>query len=97
MNSQEVSIRNLENQVGQVANAINNRPQGTLSSDTEINPRSQGQKHYKSITLQSGKELQGTVGAPMSKSQTARKEDIDTEKENNKSGDQEKKAREDPA
>lgn len=37
MNSLEGSIRNLENQVGQLASAINNRSQGTFPSDTEIN------------------------------------------------------------
>lgn len=30
-------MRNLENQVGQLVSAINNRSQGTLSSDIEIN------------------------------------------------------------
>ncbi|GMN62613.1 hypothetical protein TIFTF001_031687 [Ficus carica] len=36
--SQAASLRTLENQVAQLANALNNRPQGSLPSDTE-NPR----------------------------------------------------------
>lgn len=39
INSLEGSMLNLENQVGQLASAINNRPQGALPSDTEVNPR----------------------------------------------------------
>ncbi|XP_062075621.1 uncharacterized protein LOC133779716 [Humulus lupulus] len=55
--SQAASLRNLENQVDQLANELRNRPHGTLSSDTE-NPRSVGKEHCKSITLRSGKELE---------------------------------------
>ena len=36
--SQAVSIKSLENQIGQIANALLNRPQGTLPSDAEANP-----------------------------------------------------------
>ncbi|XP_063942853.1 uncharacterized protein LOC135150473 [Daucus carota subsp. sativus] len=36
--SQTVSIKTLENQIRQIANALINRPQGTLPSDTEANP-----------------------------------------------------------
>ncbi|KAL8105734.1 hypothetical protein AgCh_029503 [Apium graveolens] len=36
--SQAVSIKTLENQIGQIANALLNRPPGTLPSDTETNP-----------------------------------------------------------
>ena len=42
--SQAVSIKTLENQIGQIANALLNRPQGTLPSDTEANP---GRKEVK--------------------------------------------------
>ncbi|XP_063947575.1 uncharacterized protein LOC135152049 [Daucus carota subsp. sativus] len=42
--SQSVSIKTLENQIGQIANALINRPQGTLPSDTEANP---GRKEVK--------------------------------------------------
>ncbi|XP_062118923.1 uncharacterized protein LOC133832623 [Humulus lupulus] len=55
--SQVASLRNLENQVGQLANELKNRPHGTLPSDTE-NPRSMGKEHCKAVTLRSGKELE---------------------------------------
>ena len=61
--SQAASLRNLENQMGQLANALNSRPQGSLSSDTE-NPRRDGKEHCKVISLRSGKELEGPVLRP---------------------------------
>ncbi|KAH9734620.1 hypothetical protein KPL71_017429 [Citrus sinensis] len=39
--SQTVSLRNLENQIGQLATAMSNRAQGSLSSNTE-DPRTEG-------------------------------------------------------
>ncbi|XP_024024962.1 uncharacterized protein LOC112092619 [Morus notabilis] len=50
LQSQATSLRTLENQVGQLANALSNRPQGSLLSDTE-NPRRDGKEHCKAITL----------------------------------------------
>ncbi|XP_062113789.1 uncharacterized protein LOC133824824 [Humulus lupulus] len=57
--SQAASLRNLENQVGQLANELRNRPRGTLPSDTE-NPRNGSKEHCKVITLRSGKELENS-------------------------------------
>ncbi|GMN45137.1 hypothetical protein TIFTF001_014330 [Ficus carica] len=51
--SQAASLRTLENQVGQLANALSNRPQGSLPSDTE-NPRKDNKEHCKAITLRNG-------------------------------------------
>ncbi|XP_019052130.1 PREDICTED: uncharacterized protein LOC109114251 [Nelumbo nucifera] len=51
--NQEASIKNLENQVGQLAQMISARIPGTLPSNIEVNPREQVQ----AITLRSGKEL----------------------------------------
>ncbi|XP_062119123.1 uncharacterized protein LOC133832837 [Humulus lupulus] len=48
------SIRNLETQVGQLANMLNNRPQGNLPSNTEVNPKEQVQ----AITLRSDKQIE---------------------------------------
>ena len=45
--------RNVEVQIGQIANAINNRSQGELPSKSEVNPW----EHVKAITLRSGKQL----------------------------------------
>ncbi|XP_062118829.1 uncharacterized protein LOC133832508 [Humulus lupulus] len=55
--SQVGSLRNLENQVGQLANELRNIPHGTLPSDTE-NPRNVGKEHCKAVTLRSGEELE---------------------------------------
>lgn len=51
--SQAVSIKNVENQMGQIAHALNSRPQGPLPSDTEINPGRDEQ--CKAVALRSEK------------------------------------------
>ena len=54
--SQAVLIKNLENQTGQIADALLNRQQGTLPSDTEANPgKKEMKEHVQAITLRSGK------------------------------------------
>ena len=53
LKSQEASIKNLEVQMGQIANMLNSRQPGTLPSDTERNPR----EYVNAIALRSGKEL----------------------------------------
>ena len=54
--SQAVSIKTLENQIGQITNALLNRPQGTLPSDTEANPsKREVEEQVKAVTLRSGK------------------------------------------
>ncbi|KAL5541723.1 hypothetical protein UlMin_009433 [Ulmus minor] len=55
--SQAASLRNLENQVGQLANELKKRPLGTLPSNTEI-PKRDGKEHCKAITLRGGKTLE---------------------------------------
>nr|XP_027067702.1 uncharacterized protein LOC113693348 [Coffea arabica] len=45
--------KNVEVQLGQIANAVNNRNQGNLPNKIEVNPR----EHVKAITLRSGKEV----------------------------------------
>ncbi|XP_074342000.1 uncharacterized protein LOC141679397 [Apium graveolens] len=53
---QAVSIKTLENQIGHIANALLNRPQETLPSDTEANPgKREVKEQLKAITLRSGK------------------------------------------
>ena len=49
----EASLRNLENQVGQLANNLSRRPQGGLPSNTKKNPR----KEVNAVILSNGKEL----------------------------------------
>ena len=50
------ALRNLENQVGQLANALSSRPSGLLPSNTET-PKPNGKEHCKFIQLRSGKEV----------------------------------------
>ncbi|XP_062103164.1 uncharacterized protein LOC133814186 [Humulus lupulus] len=74
--SRAASLRNLEIKMGQLANELRNRPQGTLPSDTE-NPRKDGKEQCKAITLRNGKNLeltdensilqQNAIEKPMSK------------------------------
>ncbi|GMN47953.1 hypothetical protein TIFTF001_017130 [Ficus carica] len=52
--SHDATLRSLENQI---ANALNVRPQGSLSSNTE-DPRREGKERCKAILLRSGNELE---------------------------------------
>ena len=50
--SQAVSIKTLEKQIGQIANALLNRPQGTLPSDTDANPgKKEVKEQVQAVTL----------------------------------------------
>ena len=57
LNSQTVAIRNFEVQMGQIANALNTRPPGTLPSNTEENPEREGKEQVNAITMRSGNEI----------------------------------------
>ncbi|KAH9780492.1 hypothetical protein KPL71_008099 [Citrus sinensis] len=65
-----VSLRNLENQIGQLAAALSNIPQGSLPSNTE-DPRREGKEHCKVINLRSGKDVHSPVGHTGESSQAA--------------------------
>src|SRR5579859_5998464 len=54
--NQGASLKNLENQVGQLALAIHTRPQGSFPSDTE-NPR-ENKEQCQAIQLRNGREVQ---------------------------------------
>ena len=56
MQSQAISLRNLENQIGQLVTAMSSRTQGSLPSNTE-DPRREGKEHCKVINLRSGKNV----------------------------------------
>ncbi|XP_017609690.1 uncharacterized protein LOC108455664 [Gossypium arboreum] len=57
MTKNDATLRNLENQVGQLATELRNRPQGVLPSDMK-NPRNPGKEHCKALTLRSGKMIE---------------------------------------
>lgn len=50
---QQASLQNLEHQVAQIANTLAKHPQGSLLSNTEVNP----QESLKAAALRSGKDL----------------------------------------
>ncbi|XP_052295850.1 uncharacterized protein LOC127901862 [Citrus sinensis] len=54
--SQTVSLRNLENQMGQLATTMSSRTQGSLPSNTE-DSRREGKEHCKVINLRSRKNV----------------------------------------
>ncbi|KAL5571985.1 hypothetical protein UlMin_021582 [Ulmus minor] len=51
--NQGVALKNLENQVTQLANALSSKPNGSLPSNTET-PKPNGKEHCKAITFRSG-------------------------------------------
>ncbi|XP_073123449.1 uncharacterized protein [Henckelia pumila] len=57
MHNQDSSIKNLENQIGQLEKAMSNRELGTLPRGTEKNPKEQ----VKAVELRSGKKLKAKV------------------------------------
>ena len=57
MQSQGTSIKELDMQIGEIANILNPRQLVTLPSDIERNPRG----HVKVVTLRSRKELSDPV------------------------------------
>ncbi|KAL5563375.1 hypothetical protein UlMin_033122 [Ulmus minor] len=87
--SQAASLRNLENQVGKLANELKNRPPGTLPSNTE-SPKRDGNEHCKAITLRGGKTLE----APEINEKNPKELVSRQEEENNEQGNVEKESRE---
>ena len=63
MNNQVAQLRNLKVKMGQMANILTERQQGSLLSNSEKNPRGDGKEYVKAITLRSGREL-ATRGPP---------------------------------
>ena len=58
LNNQAAQLRNLEVQMGQMANLLTERQPGSLPSNSEVNPRKDGNEHVKAVMLRSGKELE---------------------------------------
>ena len=54
LKNQEASLKNLENQVGQLASLLSERSQGALPSNIEKNPREEA----KAVTLRNERELE---------------------------------------
>ena len=43
--------------MGQMANLLTERQQGSLPSNSEVNWRQEGNEHVKAVTMRSGREL----------------------------------------
>ena len=54
LNNQVAQLRNLEVQMGQMANLLTERQSGSLPSNLEVNPRRDGNEHVKAVMLRSG-------------------------------------------
>ena len=65
LNNQAAQLRNLEVQMGQMANLLTERQPGSLPSNSEVNPRRDGNEHVKAVTLRSGKELEAQEQSPV--------------------------------
>ena len=55
----ETSLKNMEVQMGQLAQELHRRPQGGLPSDTIPNPKGKEQCH--AVTLRSDKKLENPI------------------------------------
>ena len=51
--------------MGQMANLLTERQQGSLPSNSEINPIEEGKEYCKAITLRSGREVTAPGPPPM--------------------------------
>ena len=65
LNNQAAQLRNLEVQMGQMANLLTERQPGALPSNSEVNPRRDGNEHVKAVMLRSGKELETQAQPPV--------------------------------
>ena len=65
LNNQAAQLRNLEVQMGQMENLLTERQSGSLPSNSEVNPRRDGNEHVKAVMLRSGKELETQGKAPV--------------------------------
>ena len=57
LQNQGAQLRNLEVKIGQMATLLTERQHGSLHSNSEVNPRREGNEHVKAVTLRSGREL----------------------------------------
>ena len=73
LNNKAARLRNLEVQIGQMANLLTKRQPGSLPRNSKVNLRIDGNEHVKAVTLRSGKELEIQEQSPMT-------EEVKTEK-----------------
>ena len=57
LQNQGAQLRNLKVQIGQMATLLTKRQHESLPSNSEVNPRQEGNEHVKAVTLRSCREL----------------------------------------
>ena len=65
--------------MGQMANLLIERQQGSLLSNSKINPRGKGKEYSKAITLRSGREVTAPGPPPMIVKETRQLDQSKTE------------------
>ena len=65
--------------MGQMANLLTERQQGSLLSNSEINPRGEGKEYCKALTLRSGREVTAPGPPPMIVKETRQSDQSETE------------------
>ena len=91
LNNQAAQLRNLEVQMGKMANLLTERQPGSLPSNSKVNPRRDGNEHVKAVMLRSGKELETRGQSPIIEQletekliQPSQNDDADKEQPNQK-------------
>ncbi|XP_019262910.1 PREDICTED: uncharacterized protein LOC109240696 [Nicotiana attenuata] len=57
LDAHDSAIKGIKTQLGQLSMALNNRPQGTLPADTNINPKEQNPNQLMAMSLGNGRDL----------------------------------------
>ncbi|XP_009594056.2 uncharacterized protein [Nicotiana tomentosiformis] len=57
LTAHDSAIKGIETQLGQLSMALNNRPQGKLPTDTNINPKEQNPNQLMAVSLKNGRDL----------------------------------------
>ncbi|XP_019255017.1 PREDICTED: uncharacterized protein LOC109233585 [Nicotiana attenuata] len=57
LSAHDSAIKGIETQLGQLSMSLNNRPQGTLPTDTNINPKEQNPNQLMAVSLGNGRDL----------------------------------------
>ncbi|XP_009803766.2 uncharacterized protein [Nicotiana sylvestris] len=63
-------IKGIETQLGQLSMALNNRPQGTLPTNTNVNPMKQNPNQLMAVSLKNGRDLDREQEVAQSKRET---------------------------
>ena len=79
LNNHAAQLRNLEVKMGQMANLLTKRQQGSLPSNSEINLRGERKEYCKEITLRSGREVTASGPPPMIVKETRQSNQLEIE------------------